>query len=44
MVSKAFKGVREKVRARLPLDFFSTLFLSFLSVEATLQKLKGVVF
>jgi hypothetical protein len=39
MVSKTFKGVREKFRARLPLDFFSTLFLSFLSLEAALQKL-----
>jgi hypothetical protein len=43
-VSKAFKGVREKFRARLPLDFFSTLFLSFLSLEAVLQKLEGEVF
>jgi hypothetical protein len=44
MVSKAFKGVREKFRARLPLDFFSTLFLSFLSLEAALQKVEGEVF
>jgi hypothetical protein len=44
MVSKAFKGVREKFRARLPLYFFSTLFLSFLSLEAVLQKLEGEVF
>jgi hypothetical protein len=44
MVSKAFKGVREKFRARLPLDFFSTVFLSFLSLEAALQKLEGEVF
>jgi hypothetical protein len=43
MVSKAFKGVREKFRARLPLDFFSTLFLSFLSLEAAVQKLEGEV-
>jgi hypothetical protein len=44
MVYKAFKGVIEKFRARLPLDFFSTLILSFLSLEAALQKLKGEVF
>jgi hypothetical protein len=44
MVSKAFKGVREKFRSKLPLDFFSTLFLSFLSLKATLQRLEGVVF
>jgi hypothetical protein len=44
MVSKALKGVREKIRARLPFDFFSTLFLSFLSLEAALQRLEGVVF
>jgi hypothetical protein len=44
MVSKAFKGVREKFRAKLPLDFFSTLFLSFLSLEAALQKIEGEVF
>jgi hypothetical protein len=44
MVSKAFKVVREKFRDRLPLDFFSTLFLSFLSLEAALQMLEGEVF
>jgi hypothetical protein len=44
MVSKAFKGVSEKIRARLPLDFFSTPFLSFLSFEAALQRLEGEVF
>jgi hypothetical protein len=44
MVSKAFKGVREKFRASLPLDFFSTLFVSFLSLEAALQRLEGEVF
>jgi hypothetical protein len=43
-VSKAFKGVREKFKAWLPLDFFSTLFLSFLSLEAALQRLEGEVF
>jgi hypothetical protein len=44
MVSKVFKGVREKFKATLPLDFFSTLFLIFLSLEVALQRLKGVVF
>jgi hypothetical protein len=44
MMSKAFKGVREKFRARLPLDFFSTLFVSFLSLESALQQLEGEVF
>jgi hypothetical protein len=44
MVSKAFKGVIEKFRAKPPLDFFSTLFLSFLSLEAALQRLEGEVF
>jgi hypothetical protein len=44
MVSKAFKGVREKIRARIPLYFFSTLFLSFLSLEASLQRLECEVF
>jgi hypothetical protein len=44
MVSKDFKGVREKFRARLPLDFFSTLFLSILSLEAAVQRLEGEVF
>jgi hypothetical protein len=44
MVSKAFNGVREKFRARLPLDFFSTLLLSFLSLEVALQKLECEVF
>jgi hypothetical protein len=44
MVSKAFKGVREKFRAKPTLDFFSTLFLSFLSLKAALQRLEGVVF
>jgi hypothetical protein len=44
MVSKAFKGVREKFRARLPLDFFSTLFVSFLSLESALKQLEGEVF
>jgi hypothetical protein len=44
MVSKAFKGVRKKFRAKLPLDFFSTLFLIFFSLEAALQRLKCVVF
>jgi hypothetical protein len=44
LVFKAFKGVREKFRARLPLNFFSTLFLSFLFLEAALQKLEGEVF
>jgi hypothetical protein len=44
MVYKAFKGVREKFRARQPLDFFSTLFLSFFPLEAALQKLEGEVF
>jgi hypothetical protein len=44
MVSKAFKGVIENIRARLPMDFFSTLFLSFLSLEAALQRLEGEVF
>jgi hypothetical protein len=43
MVSKAFMGVRKKFRARLPLDFFSTLFLIFLSLEAVLQKIEGEV-
>jgi hypothetical protein len=44
MVSKAFMGVREKIRARISLDFFSTLFLSFFSLEAALQRLEGEVF
>jgi hypothetical protein len=44
MVSKAFNGVREKFRAKLPLDFFSTLFLSFFCLKAALQRLEGVVF
>jgi hypothetical protein len=44
MVSKAFKGAREKFGARPPLDFFSTLFLSFLSLKAALQRLEGEVF
>jgi hypothetical protein len=44
MVSKTFKGAREKFRARLPLDFFSTLFLSFLSLKVAPQRLEGVVF
>jgi hypothetical protein len=44
MVSKVFDGIREKFRARIPLDFFSTLFLSFLSLKAALQRLEGVVF
>jgi hypothetical protein len=44
MVSKAFKGVRENFRARLPLDFFSTHLLSFVSLEVALQKLEGEVF
>jgi hypothetical protein len=44
MVSTAFKGVREEFRARIPLDSFSTLFLSFFSLEAALQKLEGEVF
>jgi hypothetical protein len=38
MVSKVFK----KSSARLPLDFFSTLFLSFLSLKAALQRLEEV--
>jgi hypothetical protein len=37
-------GVRENFRARLPMDFFSTLFLSFLSLEAALQRLEVEVF
>jgi hypothetical protein len=44
MVSKAFKGVRERFIANLPLDFFSTLFLSFFSLKEVLQRLEGVVF
>jgi hypothetical protein len=38
MVSKVFK----KSSTRLPLDFFSTLFLSFLSLKAALQRLAEV--
>jgi hypothetical protein len=44
MVSKDFKGVREKFRARLPLDFFSTLFICILSLEAAVQRLESEVF
>jgi hypothetical protein len=40
MVSKLFKGVREKFRAKLPLDFFSTPFLRILSLKEALQSLE----